>query len=104
MPALPRRRSPDAREECWHIYYGDVQVGTIAIRIDIPHDEDPWGWDCGFYPASHPGEHRSGTTATTRPAPISKPPGACFYRTGPRLISKHRATHGTGPPGNMPCG
>jgi hypothetical protein len=64
MPALTRRRSTDAPEACSHIYYGDVQVGTIAIRIGIPHDEDPWGWDCGFYPASHPGEHQSGTTAT----------------------------------------
>jgi len=26
MPALTRRRSPDAREECWHVYYGDVRV------------------------------------------------------------------------------
>jgi hypothetical protein len=45
MAALTRRRSTDAPEECWHIYYGDVQVGTIAIRTGIPHDEDPWGWD-----------------------------------------------------------
>jgi hypothetical protein len=32
MPALTRRRSPDAPDECWHVYYGDVRVGTIAIR------------------------------------------------------------------------
>jgi hypothetical protein len=64
MPALTRRRSTDAPEECWHVYYGAVQVGTIAIRIGISHDEDPWDWDCGFYPGSHPGEHQSGTAAT----------------------------------------
>jgi hypothetical protein len=64
MHALTRRRSPDAREECWHVYYGDVHAGTIAIRTGIPHDEDPWGWDCGFYPGSHPGEHQSGTAPT----------------------------------------
>ena len=64
MPALTRRRSTDAPEEWWHIYYGDVQVGTIAIRTGIPHDEDPWGWSCGFYPGSHPGEHEDGTAAT----------------------------------------
>jgi hypothetical protein len=64
MPALTRRRSPYAREECWHVYYGDVQAGTIAIRTGIPHDKDPWGWICGFYPGCHPGEHRSGTAAT----------------------------------------
>ena len=30
MPALTRRRSADAPEECWHVYYGNVRVGTIA--------------------------------------------------------------------------
>ena len=64
MPTLTRRRSPDAREECWHVFYGDVRVGTITIRSGNPHDTDPWQWDCGFYPGSHPGEHQSGTAAT----------------------------------------
>jgi hypothetical protein len=44
MPALTRRRSADAPEECWHVYYGDVRVGTIAIRTGMPPGEDPWGW------------------------------------------------------------
>jgi hypothetical protein len=64
MLALTRRQSTDAREECWHIYYGDVHAGTIAIRTGIPHDEDPWGWICGFYPGSEPGEQTTGTGAT----------------------------------------
>jgi hypothetical protein len=64
MPALTRRRSPHAREECWHVYYGDVQAGTIAVRTGIPHDQYPWGWICGFYPGCHPREHQSGTAAT----------------------------------------
>jgi hypothetical protein len=64
MPSLTRRRSTDAREESWHVYYGDVHAGTIAIRIGIPHDEDPWGWSCGFYPGSHPGECTNGVAAT----------------------------------------
>jgi len=64
MPELPRRRSPDAREKCWNVYYGDVHAGTIAIRTGMPHDEDPWEWHCGFYPGSHPGEHQSGTAAS----------------------------------------
>jgi hypothetical protein len=63
-PALTRRRYPDAPEECWHISYGDVHVGVIAIRTGSPHDEDPWGWNCGFYPGSHPGECASGTAAS----------------------------------------
>ena len=24
LPKLTRRRSTDAREECWHVYYGDM--------------------------------------------------------------------------------
>ena len=61
MPALTRRRTPDAREECWHIYFGDVHAGTIAIRSGNPHDTNPWEWRCGFYPGCHPGEHTNGT-------------------------------------------
>jgi hypothetical protein len=64
MPELTRRRSTDAPEECWHIYWGDIRAGTIQIRSGIPFDEDPWGWTCGFYPGSHPGEHEDGTAAT----------------------------------------
>jgi hypothetical protein len=54
MPELTRRRSADAREECWHIYYGDVRVGTIAQRVGNPFDTDPWEWTCRFYLGSHP--------------------------------------------------
>jgi len=64
MPELTRRRSTDAREECWHVYCDDVLAGTIAIRCGNPHDEDPWEWRCGFYPSSHPGEHQDGTAAS----------------------------------------
>ena len=63
MPTLTRRRYPE-RPDCWHIYYGDVRVGTIARRVGNPFDTDPWEWDCGFYPGSHPGEHQSDTAAT----------------------------------------
>jgi hypothetical protein len=38
MPALARRRCPDARQEGWHVYYGGVHVGTIAIRSGNPTD------------------------------------------------------------------
>jgi hypothetical protein len=64
MPALTRRRSKDASEECWHVYYGDVRVGTIAIRSGNPFATDPWQWRCGFYPGSLPGDCTSGTAAS----------------------------------------
>jgi hypothetical protein len=64
MPELTRRRSLDHSHECWHVYYGDVQAGTITIRSGNPNDTDPWEWSCGFYPGSHPREHRNGTALT----------------------------------------
>jgi hypothetical protein len=35
MPALTRRRYLE-RQDCWHVYYGDVHVGTIAIQPGVP--------------------------------------------------------------------
>jgi hypothetical protein len=63
MPSLTRRRYPE-RPDCWHVYYGDVHAGTIAKRVGNPFGTDPWEWNCGFYPGSHPGEHRSATAVT----------------------------------------
>ena len=54
MPALTRRRNPDARQESWLVYYGDVHVGTIGLRLGSPSDTDQWQWRCGFYPGSEP--------------------------------------------------
>jgi hypothetical protein len=61
MPELTRRRYPE-RPDCWHVYYGDVQVGTLAIRTGNPADTDPWEWSCGFYPGCEPREHRNVTS------------------------------------------
>ena len=63
MTALTRRRYPE-RHNCWHIYFGDVQVGAIVERVGQPHDEDVWEWNCGFYPGSKPGECTVGTAAS----------------------------------------
>jgi hypothetical protein len=41
MPALTRRRYPE-RQDCRHVYYGDVHVGVITVRTGVPHDEDHW--------------------------------------------------------------
>jgi hypothetical protein len=61
MPALTRRRYPE-RQDCWHIFYGDVHVGTIARRSGVPVDVDQWGWDCGFYPGTAPHQDSAGTS------------------------------------------
>jgi hypothetical protein len=63
MPALTRRRNPDARQESWLILYGDVHVGTIGLRSGNPFGTDPWQWRCGFYPGSEPGDCTSGAVA-----------------------------------------
>jgi hypothetical protein len=61
MTELTRRRNPEAHQETWHVYFGDVRVGSISMRTGIPIDKDPWGWTCGFYPGSEPGEYLTGT-------------------------------------------
>ena len=63
MPQLTHRRYAE-RLDCWHIYFGDIHVGTIAHRVGHPHDQDPWQWLCGFYPGSDPGEQTGGTAPT----------------------------------------
>jgi len=63
MPALTRRPCVE-RRDCWNVYYGDVCVGTISRRAGVPIDVDQWGWGCGFYPGTDPGEGSSGTAAT----------------------------------------
>ncbi|WP_315774839.1 MULTISPECIES: hypothetical protein [unclassified Bradyrhizobium] len=64
MSTLTRRRDPDARDECWRIYFGDVKAGTISKRVGNPCGTQEWQWFCGFYPGSHPGEQAVGTTST----------------------------------------
>jgi hypothetical protein len=43
MPALTRRRDPDANQETWLIHYDDIRVGSIAMRAGVPADKDQWG-------------------------------------------------------------
>ena len=69
MPALTRRRSDNQHQETWHVYFGDVQVGTIGERAGVPVDVDQWSWSCGFYPGLHPGQYRYGIAAK----PFAKP-------------------------------
>jgi hypothetical protein len=64
MPALTRRRDPDAQQETWLIYYGDVQVGTISERTSNLTGTPRWEWACGFCPGSNPAEHARGIVET----------------------------------------
>ncbi len=64
MPELTRRRYYRRPEECWHVYYGDVHVGTIAGRSGAPAESPQWEWSCGFYPGTEPGQYRAGDAET----------------------------------------
>ena len=64
MTKLTRRRDLNRDQESWLIYFGDVTVGSIGLRAGVPYDAPSWGWACGFYPGTSPGEHRTGIAAT----------------------------------------
>ena len=98
MPELTRRRYRE-RQDCWHIYYGDVHVGTIARRVGIPPSGRAWGWICGFYPGSEPGEFRDGTAATFDQARADfEVAWSDFRRNGLKPTIRPGATSGTGLP------
>ncbi|WBL75580.1 hypothetical protein I3J27_21340 [Bradyrhizobium xenonodulans] len=62
--ALTRRRSDNPQQETWHVYFGDVHVGTIGMRAGVPTTADQWAWSVGFYPGTEPGAHRFGSAAS----------------------------------------
>jgi hypothetical protein len=103
MPTLTRRRYPE-RPDCWHVYYGDVRVGTIARRVGNPFDTDPWEWSCGFYPGSHPGEHQSDTAASFAEARADFEKAWRVFWHEPRLTFRRGVTSKIGPLENMRCG
>jgi hypothetical protein len=64
MTTLTRCRNNDPHCEGWRIFYGDVQVGTIAKSAGMPLESKQWNWSCGFYPGVEPGQQRSGSAAS----------------------------------------
>jgi hypothetical protein len=81
MPHLTRRRYPERQEDCWHIYYGDVCIGTIARRTGCPVDVEQWEWGCGFYPGMKPGRDRGGSAADFEQARVT------FTQAGAELFA-----------------
>jgi hypothetical protein len=55
---MPRRRSDNPHQETWHVYYGDVHVGTISERAGVPVDVDQWDGRAAFIRASIATEQR----------------------------------------------
>ncbi|MGE9007879.1 hypothetical protein ACO2JO_04820 [Leptospira interrogans] len=102
MPELTRRPHPE-RSDCWHVYYGDVQVGTIAIQSGLLVKAKQWRWDVGFYPASHRGRSRSGYAPSFEEARASLSLGKTISRGAPRTTLSNIAASEPGRLGNTPC-
>jgi hypothetical protein len=105
MPQLTRRRSDNPHHAVWHVYFGDVRVGTIGERAGVPVDVDQWQWSCGFYPGLHPGQHRHGTVATFAEARAGfEADWRSLLPEILKVLSRNGAIIRRGPRGNMPCG
>src|SRR5712671_1927971 len=97
MAELTRRRDKESQQECWHIYFDDVQIGTISLRSGIPHDKHPWGWTA----VSTPDRSRVSIAAVRqrpsfRHALILRPRGVSSSPTGPKPTLRRGAGNGTG--------
>jgi hypothetical protein len=103
MPELTRRRSTDAREECWHVYYGDVQAGTIAIRSGNPMKIRGSGIAVSIRAVI-------GRTLGRNRRQLRRGPRRfeaawkVFWRSEPRLTFRRGMASKTGPLENMRCG
>src|SRR6267378_843695 len=82
MPELARRRSTDAREECGHVYYGDVLAvrsrSAAATRMTKTGGN---GIAVSIRAHTQANIRTEPPPASTKPAPISKPRGRFFWRS-----------------------
>jgi hypothetical protein len=98
MPDFTRRRYPE-RPDCWHIYFGDVQIGTGAAASVSLMTRTPWEWNCGFYPGAHPGDTTNGVAATFEDAreefeeawPDARDWTSRKYERGERMPQRNRS-------------
>ena len=102
MTELTRRRMKDSKVDVWHVYYGDVQVGSIGMRSGVPNEVDQWGWTCGF------NSQRLRITEGTAPTfalavPNLRKRGKPTCPAASKPISPNIASNAPGPPGNTQC-
>jgi hypothetical protein len=62
--AYPPPRKGPSPGELGHLLWRHPRRLDRRARWCIPHDEERWGWACGFYPGSHPGECTQGAAAS----------------------------------------
>jgi hypothetical protein len=65
-PSSPAAAIPNARTAGTSIT--ETCTSARSRSACVPHHEDPWGWICGFYPGSEPGEYADGTAKTFKQA------------------------------------
>jgi hypothetical protein len=101
---LTRSRADPDRDDCWHIYRGDVHAGTIAKANGMPNAKNEWRWSAGFYPGSGPGEIK-GCTASTFDEARAAFKIACLKFAHSRKPEDFVAwrDHRTRPRGNIEC-
>jgi hypothetical protein len=78
MHALTRRRDREAHAESWHVYYGDVRVGTIGMRAGVPVDADQWALRLLSGHGQSPTSKRHGQHVQGSARDISKGVAAAF--------------------------
>jgi hypothetical protein len=97
MTALTRRKDPHLPDH-WHVYLGDIAIGSIGKRAGVPLHADHWEWSCGLHPNS-----TSGTAATFKGAREAF--AAAWAKIEPRIVPEAFApsrTSAHGPRGNTP--
>jgi hypothetical protein len=91
---LSRRRSRDSRQDVWHVFYGDMHVGTVGERAGVPLHSDPWEWSSGFYPGVVPRDYKRGTARTFELARAAFE--AAWHRLEPQLSEEDFETYRRG--------
>jgi len=80
------RRSKDTHAESWQIFYGDVRVGTIGIRVGVPVGVDQWGWSLRILAIFVGGVRRYLLTISTEPHLPSLPQSSNALRAARHVL------------------
>lgn len=62
MPDLTRR--PIEGLKGWHVYFGDVRIGTIRKLDGVPTHGHQWAWSIGFDPGMPAGRRPADSAST----------------------------------------
>jgi hypothetical protein len=92
----------DSKVDVWHVYYGDVQVGSVGMRSGVPNGVDQWGWSCGFISQRLRITEGTAPTFDLARAKFEKP-GRPTCPAASMPTSPNIASTAPGRPGNTQC-